>query len=219
VRLVDSTPPDEPIRLYPNGGVDQFDEWRFSGSWSGKKVIRRSSLYGMNVWLKLYVSGKRSKKTYRCRPTRWHAKLTLEYVEVEVARGRCKSLLEAARAVRALDLSGPTDELLRAFYGREQATCVFVEATRPSTWDRLMDRSYEPCLTMFGRYPDYMKLPSGLKYLVIKPGNSIHLVDRSVCGYSSTGNPEIRKEATTLNPWVPAGVDQRHDHPFPFGPS
>jgi len=217
MRLVDASP-DRPIQLYPNGGVDQFDEWRFSGSWSGKKVVRRSSLYGMCVWLKLHVSGKRSKKTYRCRPVRWYAKLSLEYVEVEVARGRCKSLLEASRAATALDLSEATDELLRAFYAPESATCVFVEAKRPTKADILMERRYEPCLTMFGQHPDYMNLPSGRKYLVVRPG-SVSLVDRCWSGYSSKGNPEIRAEAATLNPWIPAGVDQKHDHSLPLGPS
>ena len=200
------------VQLYLNGCIDQFDTWLSSYSWGGEEIIRRSSDPHMHIKLKLHVSGKQG-KNYRARPTSWHAKLMMEDVTVHVARGRCKSLAEAQRAVAALDLSESVDELLGAFYAQESASCVFVEATRPTKADMLMERRFEPCLTMFGRYPDYMKLPSGLKYLVIKPGDSVHLVDRSLWGYSSTGNPEIHKEALTLNPWVPAGVDQGHVHP------
>ncbi len=208
------------ICLYQDGGVDQFDEWRSSGSWSGKKILRRSAAYSMHVWLKIHVSGKRG-KNYRLRPVRWHATLQLEHVTVKLGRGRCKSLLEASRAVRALDTSEVLDELLRAFYSREGATCVYVEAERPMAWTVLMGHRFEPWGTMFGRYPDYMQLPLGRKYLTItkdyRAGWGVRLVDRSGCGYSSTSNQEIRELAAGMLPWL-AGVDHPHDCPVPIGP-
>ena len=204
------------MRLYPNGYVDQFDYWVSSYSWGGEETIRHSSDHHLRIKLRLHVSGKRAKNGYRLRPVRWHAKLSMEYVEVRVAEGRCKSLSEAQRAVRALDLSESVDELLRAFYAQGSAVCVFVESDRPTKADRLMGRLFEPCLTMFGRYPDYMQLPSGRKYLVIKPRDSVHLVDRSVGGYSSTSNPKIREQGEGMTPWVSAGVDQGYANPFPI---
>lgn len=208
------------ICLYQDGGVDQFDEWVSSGTWSGKKILRKSAAYSMHVWLKIHVSGKRGKNR-RLRPVRWHATLQLEHITVELGRGRCKSLLEASKAVRALDTSEALAELLRAFYAREGATCVYVEAERPMAWTVLMGHRFEPWGTLFGRYPDYMQLPLGQKYLMItrnyKAAGGVRLVDRSGSGYSSTSNQEIRELAAGLLPWF-AGVDHPHDRSVPIRP-
>jgi len=193
---------EAPLSLARTGYWDQWDEWNPGRSWEGEKYIVDSSDPSLRVKLKLHVASK-SKNGHmlsasgRPRPDRWTAKLTIEGFELEVGSGRCKTLREAIRDAEAIDLPPKVDELLRAFYGEHEASCVFL----------VEDGELTPWATTFGRWGAKAKgWPMMSEFLVIQRNAEGRVVPTriktSVCGYSATTDDAARELARGAELWT-----------------
>lgn len=120
---------------------DRFDDFLSMDSWSGEAVVQESVDPQLRVRVMVRVQGRRKRR--RCYPAAWSAHLKVsDFGSPEpIAKGRCKSLTDVVRQVKALNLTKNIQSFLRAFYGQQNATCVWTERTntkyRPSRWDVL----------------------------------------------------------------------------------
>lgn len=192
---------DRPLGLARTGYWDQYDEWNPGRSWEGEKYVADSADPNLRVKLKLRVSSK-SKNGHllsasgRPRPDRWYARLIVEGFELAVGSGRCKTLRAAIQAAEAIDLPPKVDELLRAFYGQLEASCVFL----------VEDGELTPWATTFGRWGNYKGWPMMSEFLVVQRNAEGRLtptrVKTSVCGYSATTDDRARELARGVELWT-----------------
>jgi hypothetical protein len=198
---VQSTPCTEwPLRLSRDGYVDQFDEWRPGTTWSGEKYVLDSVDPDLRVRLKVTVFGKGKgpgvlSTRGRIRPHSWTATLVIEGFGLKAGSGRCRTLVEAVRAVEGIDLPPLLRELLRAFYGPEGAACVY----------SVEDGELKPWATRFGKWGSYKGWPMMREFLVVRRVEGVRkssVVKTGVCGYSESTDERSRRLGGEVELWT-----------------
>lgn len=133
--------------LSRDGYMDCTDEWAPVNSWSGSAVVLDSVDPALRVRLDVRVHGSWKKKG--CRPRSWRAELRVHNVTLKVGNGKCRTLRDTIAQVKKLDLQPHIREVLKTFYSKERAICVWADkrSAFPTHAKTLYDRSRWDCLT------------------------------------------------------------------------
>lgn len=130
--------------------LDVTGEYVSIDSWSGQRCVLADHRGFDAIRLKASISSSwpKSRRSFRAYPRFWTA--YLERVgpgrcEVEVARGTCRSVVDAQRQIDELDLTEARAKLFAEWKRQFRHRCIYVEVAH-ETW--------EPFCTAFGSYAD-----------------------------------------------------------------
>lgn len=140
-------------------------DWTPTGHWQGRKLIRPCYVggrgYHPKIWLSVDAYGTRTAKTRTYRPRHWYAHLELDWAGLREAMfekpRRATTIKQVKKEADELDTSEAIGRLLRKFYSKSSAQCV---------WRKEGDKYVEWYSTFMP--PDGLAEWSTGKYLVAK---------------------------------------------------